>query len=501
MAKKTQDPAASTKKEAKVKTPKPTKPKVPADPVKTNNLIRLLNILALLLAIIAFLLQLFAVLSYHWKWQKIDLGSVLSHHQQHEPSVHEDGTLYQNFGLFSRQVKVYANNDEHLEVTGSTKFPRDDGGDEHLHHCLSQPATLRGAFLACSRYVASSEQCHCRRHPYWNAVIVFEILALIFLGIVVFLAALLTTHFQHLLKLVAAVLSLLAFIFLLVGLILILSYLKRETRSFADAYPHIHQRLAQKIHAYHETRRSANYNPTILHQAVRRQAKEYYRLYQLLPGQYAHNETHFREFSHEANEWVYKPLSSLEHVVPIAPLSLEGHNTPENTNVAETVSSDEVPTTTTPAPSYNAYGPLIGYNQIFEHSIAGIGCSTILSIIAMVLALLIPLLLIYSWLQNKSLSADTNKGPITSVTTEYVPVPQEVPLEPLPPKAIPTDFDPQRPIGEAVVAVQNAGPYEGYVAPTEPVIVRDVIIRDEQPVQPLVQEHTYPVTVETAPRT
>ena len=123
MAKKTEDTAAAAEKKAKAAAKKQAKG--PTDPATTRNLIRLLNILALLLAIAAFLLQLFAVLSHHWKWQVTGLRSLISptyHYAQ--PNVYEDSRLDQEYGLFSRQVKLYANNDEQLDLWASTTFSK-----------------------------------------------------------------------------------------------------------------------------------------------------------------------------------------------------------------------------------------------------------------------------------------------------------------------------------------------------------------------------------------
>ncbi|CAF1273282.1 unnamed protein product [Rotaria magnacalcarata] len=502
MGKKTKDAVDSPKKEVKVKKVKEVKvkqPKVkaPVDPVKTNNLIRLLNILALLLAIGAFLLQLAAVLSHHWKWQRVALGSIMSQNHHAHTSVHEDSSLYQNFGLFSRDVKLFANNDEQLEVEGSTRFPRVDDTEEAIHQCLSQTPTLRGVFLACSEQVSSPKECHCRRHPYWNAVIFFEIAALIFLGIVVFLTALLTTHLHALLKLAAAGLALLAFLFLFIGLLLILSYRKRETRSLADAYPHIYHRLASLFHLPHDTRRAVKGNPSVLHEAIRRQAQEFYRAYPLRPGQYPYNETHFTEYSEQARAWIHVSYSNVVPNIPAKPLTIRDPNTHEVApTVTATIAAATDGATDGAAPLYNAYGPLAGYNEVFDHTDAGIGWSTVLSIFALILALLLPLLLILSWLKHKSLSPDSSKVVTTSVKTEYTVVPQEIPSDSPEARLIPADYDPQRPIGDAIVKTQNIGQGR-YNNPAESIIVHDVIISGDQPVPQVVQQHEFPVTIGT----
>jgi len=523
MAKKTKDAAATEKKAAK--------PKAPVDPVKTKNLVHLLNILALLLAVTAFLLQLFAVLSHHWKWQATDLQPIVSptyHYSQ--PNIYNDSQLYQTYGLYSRQVKIYANNDEQLDLRASTRFPRIDDGENNFHYCLSQTSTLRGAFLTCSNRVVSPEQCHCRRYLYWKFVISFELLALILLGIVVFLTALLTTQFHGILKPAAAGLSLLAFILLLVGLILILTHLKRETHSFADAYPHIYQQLGNKLGVVYNPYQGQQSKPTALRRALRRQTHEFYRLYPLVEGQYFHNDTHFREYSEQDRAWVYKPYSLggqypyntthfqeyseqdrawvykpyplVEGQFPYNATHFQEYSEQARAWVYKPYSSIILPASyvpfskqrqqgpyivtsqqyTTAAPVYNKYGPLIGYDTVFDNTHAGIGWSTILSIIALVLALLLPLILIFSWLTGKKLASNV-KTVTKTVKTEYVPVPQEATIEPVPSRPIPFNYDPQRPIGDAVVTTHNVqqGPYDSYSTQPEPVIVRDVIIRDEQP--------------------
>jgi hypothetical protein len=518
MAKKTKDAAATAKKEVK--------PNKPADPNATKNLIRLLNILALLLAVIAFLLQLFAVLSHHWKWQTTNLHKIISPTYHYgAPNVYENSLLDQHYGLYSRNVRIYANNDEQLELWGSTRFPRIDDGEENFHHCLSQTSSLRGALLTCSNRVVSPGLCHCRRYIYWNFVIAFEIIALILLGIVVFLTALLTTQFHGILKPAAAGLALLAFILLLIGLILILTHLKRETRSFADAYPHIHQRLADKIGIVHDQYRAEHRNPTAEHQnptaedqnptvldrAVRRRAVhrrddldkpvDHYRAYPLLPGQHPYNDTHFQEYSEEARTWVYLPYTSINPPAAYAALSSLGKS---DSGVAAALS-------TTTAPVYNQYGPVLGYDGVFEYTRAGIGWSTILSIIALVLALLLALILIFSWLTGKKL-APSGTTIIKTTTTEYELLPQQdvpvhstitVPAQTVTVKPIPVNYSPDRPIGDAIVTTRNVpqGPYDSHGGVPETVIVRDVIIRDESPGTQTTQQLSYPVVVDTTQTT
>ena len=408
MVKKSKDATASAaKKEAQVKGP--------VDPAKTKNFVRLLNILALLLAIAAFLLQLFAVLTHHWKWQVTSLRPVFSStDRQAQSNIYEDSRLDQNYGLYSRNVKLIAHNDEQLDLLASTRYPRIDDGDDNFHHCLSQTSTLRGALLTCSARLSSAGQCHCRRYPHWNAVIFFEVVALILLGLVVLICSLLTTQYHALLKPIGVALAFLAFLFLFLGLIILLSYLKRETRSIADIYPHTHRRFTDKVGLGADQRFA-----TVLHKIVRRQAQEGYRAYELSPGQYPYNTTHYQEYSSQANAWVYLAYTS-KSPAPYAPRAQQG-----------TVSRPYT-TSTTEAPLFNAYGPLVGYNRVYENTRAGIGWSTILSILAMILSLLLPALLALSWLTGKKLGPDVQTVTTTTVKTEYVAVPQDVTVETVP---------------------------------------------------------------------
>jgi len=404
MAKKTKDTTASA-------TPKEAKAKAPADPVTTRNLVRLLNILALLLVITAFVLQFFAVVTHHWKYQVTNLQPLLAPKDRPvQALVPEDSRINQNYGLYTRDIKVYANNDQQLGIWSGTRFPRLDNGDGDLNQCLSQTSTLRGSLLTCSKPINSPGQCHCRRYPYWNAIIFFEIAALILLGLVVVVSALLTTQYHGLLKLVGVALSFIAFLFLLIGLILILSYLKRETRTIADAYPHIYSKIANQLNQRHQT---------VLHKAVRRQAHETYRAYSLSPGQHPFNQTHFQQYSEKENAWVYIPYSSLSSASYVP-----------HSQVAATQR------TTTALPLRNAYGPLIGYDQVYENTKAGIGFSTVLSILALVLSLLLPLILAFSWLTANKLAPPSGKTQKTETTTtirtEYIPVPSEVSAETVP---------------------------------------------------------------------
>lgn len=478
MAKKTKE-ATVTKK---------TKVVTPVDPVKTGNLLRLVSLLAVLLAIAAFLLQLFAVLTHQWKWQTTYLHPLVSSSDNHyaQPTVYDDSVLQQVYGLYSRNVKVYANNDEQFDVTASTRFPRVDDGEENLHYCLSQTSTLRGAFLTCSEQVNSPEQCHCRRYPYWKWVIFFEIAALVLLGLVVFLAALQPTSLGDKLRPVAAGLAFLAFLFLLIGLILILSYLKRETRSFADAYPHINRRVTDQVATVYHANQVHN---SKLRHILRRRSQEFYRAYPLLPGQHPYNDTHFQEYSDEERSWVYRAYTSINPNLPA--ISKDGDPAP-------LVSED----TTTLAPLYNPYGPAIGYEQVYGATRAGIGPSTVLSILALVVSLLVPLLLAFALLTAKKLA------PSTTVTKkDYVTVPLNPPEEPTATttketttttvvRTIPKDLDPERPIGDAIVTTKNVPPGQFSTAVTvdEPVIFKDVVIAD--PVAPVVTT-TSPITTTT----
>jgi len=485
MAKKTKDTKASDKNTAKA----------PADPAKTRNLLRLLKSLALILAITAFLLQLFAVLTHHWKWQVTNLRPLLTpgyHYAQ--PNVYNDSRLDQNYGLYSRDVKLYAHNDEELGVWASTRFPRLDDGEPNLRHCLSQTSTLRGAFLTCAKRLFSSEQCHCRRYAYWNFVIFFEVAALILLGIVVFLTALLSTQFKELLKPAAAGLALLAFIFLLVGLILILSHLKRETRFLADAYPHIRRRLGDRLGIGHDLRHNQQRNSYSHHRAVRQETSDIYRLYPLSDGQHRYNNTHFQQYSEHERAWVYIPYSRIGPAATFV--------APARQRVRPNALSARRDTTVRPV-AHTEYDPVIGYNDVFDHTRAGIGWSTILSILAMIPALLLPLILIFSWLTAKKLGPDTTTTVTRTVKTEYVPLATDIPHEGIGTRTIPTDYNPQRPIGEAVVTARNvpSSPYDAYGARTDPVIVRDVVIRDDQPGAYINQERSGPVNMGTSQAT
>jgi flagellar basal body-associated protein FliL len=404
MAKKTKDATASAaKKEAKAK--------APLNPAATQHLITLLNILILLLAIAAFILQLFAVLTHSWKYQITNLQPLLAPKDRPiQAHVPDDSRIYQRYGLYTRDVKVYANNDQQLGIWSNTLFPRLDNGHGDLNQCLSQTSTLRASLLVCSKHINSPGQCHCRRYPHWNAIIFFEIAALILLGLVVVISALLSTQYHGLLKPVGVALSFLAFLFLLIGLILILSYLKRETRTIAEAYPHVHSKIATQLNQRHQT---------VLHKAVRRQAHETYRAYSLSPGQHPYNQTHFQQYSEKDTAWVYIPYSSLS-AAAYAPYS-QGAATQR---------------TTTGLPLRNEYGPLIGEDQVFENTKAGIGFSTVLSIIALILSLLLPLILAFSWLTAKKLDPTTGKTQKTETTTtirtEYIPVPLEATAETVP---------------------------------------------------------------------
>ncbi len=402
MAKKSKDTTASAGKTG-------ARTGASGDPTTARNLIRLLNILALLLAITAFLLQFFAVLTHAWKYQTTHLQPLLAANDRSAQGVPEDSRLDQSYGLFSRGVKVYANNDEQLNTWASTRFPRVDNGDDDLHQCLSQTNSLRGSILACNNRLRNTEQCHCRRYPHWNAIIFFEITALVLLGLVVVIASLLTTQYHGLLKQVGAALAFLAFLFLLIGLILILSTLKRETRTIADAYPHDHARLVSQVNQRQRY-------PTVLHQAIRRQAHETYRAYSLSPGQHPYNDTHFQQYSEQDNAWVYLPYTSLRGTA----------YAPRQQSATQR--------TTTGRPLRSNYGPVLGYDQVYEHTRARIGWSTVLSILSLIPALLLPALLGYSWMTGKKLGPEnkTVTTTTTSVKTEYVPVPQDVTVETVP---------------------------------------------------------------------
>jgi len=211
-------------------------------------------------------------------------------------------------------------------------------------------------------------------------------------------AALLTTKFHGLLKLIGAAVSIIAFLFLLIGLILLLSYLKRETRSISDIYPHTHSRIANHV----------SQRQTVLHKAVRREVHETYRAYSLSPGQHPYNQTHFQQYSEQARDWLYVPYSSLSYE-------------PRSQSGAQAV--------TTERPLRNVYGPLAHYDDVYANTRACIGWSAVLSIIALILALLLALVLAFSWLTAKKLGPETKTVTTTTVKTEYVPLPQDITQE------------------------------------------------------------------------
>lgn len=404
MAKKSKDTTASPAKTG-------AKTKAPVDPEKTRNLVTLLNTLALIIAITAFLLQLFAVITHAWKYQTTNVHPLLAPEGRPvQAYVTEDSQIEQAYGLFSRNVKIYSNNDEQLDVTASTRFPRVDNGHGDLNQCLAQTSTYRAVLLTCNDRLNSPNVCHCRRYPYWNAVIFFEIAALILLGLVVVVIALFTTQWRQLLKLAGAGLAFLAFLFLLIGLILILSYLKRETRTIVDTYSHTYSRLANSVGKRYQS---------ALHKVARREAHETYRAYSLLPGQHPYNTTHFQQYSQEQSAWVYIPYSTLA-----------------NTNYApHSQSANSRVTTTTSRPLSNAYGPVIQYDDVYGSTRACIGYSTVLSILATILALLLPAILAFSFLQAKNLGpkpSTTTTTTATTVETTYIPLPQDVSGETIP---------------------------------------------------------------------
>lgn len=470
MAKKAKDTTAAAKK----------KPAAPLDPVKTGKLLRLLGAVALALAIASFLLQLFAVLTHHWKWQRTYIDPLTAQNTRYPRThIYNDSRLEQEYGLYSRDVKLLANNDEQLDVRSSTRFPRLDADEDSLHRCLAQTSTLRGAFLTCSRRVDSPDYCHCRRHPYWNFVIFFEVAALVLLGIALLVTTLVSTEFNPILRLAAAGLAILAFLFLFIGLLLIVTHLKRETRSFADAYPHIHQRVTSKLGLTHEAHRGKRTQKSFLHQIVRRQTHETYRLYPLGEGQHAHNATHYQEFSHELNNYVFKPYTDLYPAQPVAyaPYSQQGRQSATQAPRRQDAN----------AVALGNYGPVVGYNDVFEHTRAGIGYSTVLSILAMILSLLYPLLLVYAWMTDNKLHPKTKTTTTTTTTTtigtkaEYTPLTQEIPAGEIVVSrpAIPTDYDHRRPIGEALVKTQHVRPTVETHHDSQPVVVRDVVIGDD----------------------
>ena len=293
------------------------------------------------------------------------------------------------------------------------------------------------ALLTCSARLGSPNYCHCRRYPHWNAVIFFEVTALVLLGLVVVVASLLTTHYHNLLKPIGVLLSFLAFLCLLIGLIILLSYLKRETRSIVDTYPSVHSRLALQV-----GQRSAYGHHTI----VRRQARETYHVYPLTSEQRAYNDTHFYQMNKQGGGWDIVPYSRL--AAGYAQNPRQGY---------------------TQAPLRNTDASSTEYDRIYEITDACIGWSTVLSILAMVLALLLPLLLAFSLLTAKKLGPEVRTVTTTTVKTEYVPAAHDVTVETVPlNRPVPTEGVRQ-------------GPYDNYGGRQDPVVVRDVVIRDEHP--------------------
>jgi len=155
---------------------------------------------------------------------------------------------------------------------------------------------------------------------------------------------------------------------------------------------------------------------SVLHKAVRREAHETYRAYSLQPGQHPYNQTHFQQFSEQQNAWVYIPYSSLAASGAAYAPRAQG----------------ATQRTTTERQLRNAYGPVIGHDQVYENTRARIGWSTVLSILAAILSLLLPLILAYSWLTSKKLGPEVTTVTTTTVKTEYVPVPTDVHVETVP---------------------------------------------------------------------
>ena len=59
--------------------------------------------------------------------------------------------------------------------------------------------------------------------------------------------------------------------------------------------------------------------------------------------------------------------------------------------------------TTTKPYVYHPHGPAIGYNDVYEHTNACLGRSGVLSILAMILALVVPLLLLFVMAYSKKI--------------------------------------------------------------------------------------------------
>ena len=64
-----------------------------------------------------------------------------------EPVLMKILELIKLWFYFLVELTFYANNDQQLQVWGSTRFPRLDNGDDDLYRCLSKTSTLRGSLL------------------------------------------------------------------------------------------------------------------------------------------------------------------------------------------------------------------------------------------------------------------------------------------------------------------------------------------------------------------
>ncbi|CAF1507846.1 unnamed protein product [Didymodactylos carnosus] len=447
----------------------------------SRNIIFLINILCILLAIAAFLTQFFAVVTHHWKYQRTQLKPLLSTQQR----IRDDSRLDQRYGLFSRNVQLYSNNDQQMDVWTSTKFPLTND-QTALEQCYSNTPSLRGVFLTCSENIQSGPSCHCARYDYWNAFISFEIIALILLGLVVLISALLTTHFQEKLKPIGIGLSLLAFLFILIGLILLGTHLKRELEHLGHSLPVIKQRLLNKIGTRTTEGRQRDYSAdnyqegeSILRRAIKRQT-DYYRTQLQSP----YNETHYYQFSEKHGTYILYPYLSSS--------SQQQYSYQQPINYGQNQSSYGRQSAV--IPPYTDYTnrdlQAINRKEIFRNSRAWIGWSAILSIISLILSLLYPLLLAVSWLMGGGKKEKKEKKENTKIlrverktTHEYTPVSTVPIVEPQrAARYIPVDYDSRRPMIEEQQQHRQSPhdtSYRGAPRDTRQ-FVRDMPFRDDQ---------------------
>ncbi|CAF0742817.1 unnamed protein product [Didymodactylos carnosus] len=447
----------------------------------SRSLIFLINILCILLAIAAFLTQFFAVVTHYWKHQRTELKPLFSSQQR----IRDDSHLDQRYGLFSRNVHLYSNNDQQMDTWTSTKFPLTND-QLALKQCYSNMPSLRGVILTCTEYIHSGSSCHCARYDYWNAFIAFEITALILLGLVVLISALLTTYYQGTLKPIGIGLSLIAFIFLLVGLILLGTHLKREVEHLGRSLPIIKQRLLHKIgtgttSTAGERQQDYSYDKyreaqSILRRALKRQT-DYYQ------ARIEYNDTHYYQFSEQYKMFILYPYNNYTSSLYSQQYPYQ-HQRPTYYIVNETSSYEQQPVILTAhIDSTTRDLPALNKTFIFSHSRAWIGWSAILSIISLILSLLYPLLLTVSWLMGGNKKKTHKKNVTVKKPMEYTPVPT-TPPDAIPQQTtattiryVPTDYDTRRLMMEEPFYDPF---YRGGPRDARPLIVRDIVLRDDQ---------------------